>query len=363
LGTIAGMNLKIKYVIKDVDRYGVVRWYYRAPGCKKIKLPSPDHPSFFEALATAKAEAEPQRRGGPALDGSLRWLCLSYMESAAYTRELSQQTRMVRKRILDRICLAYGGKDFKSFDSSLVMALRDKWAKDGSEAGNSAVKALRQVFKWAIEAKHLRSNPAKEIAYLQADNPDGFYTWTPEDVTRFIERHPLGTKAYLALMLLMYGGGRRSDAVRLGKQVVKDGAFHYVAWKGRGKKRTRTERFVPIVPPLQEAIDLTPTGDMVYLVTAFGEPFTSNGFGNWFKDRCVEAGLPQCSSHGVRKAAAVSAAEAGCSEHELMALFGWASPKQAGVYTRKVNTSKLAQSGTGKIVQLLSWKKSNSEIA
>jgi integrase len=362
LGTIAGMNLRIKYVIKDVDRYGVVRWYYRAPGCKKIKLPSPDHPSFFEALSVAKLAAQPQPQQ-EITEGTLRWLCLAYMDSAAFTRELSKQTQIVRKRILDRICQTYGSKEFKSFDSGLVMALRDKWAKDGSEAGNSAVKALRQVFKWAVAAKHVRTNPAKEIEYLQADNPDGFYTWTPAEVAAFIERHPLGTKAYLALMLLMYGGGRRSDVVRLGRQMVKDNAFHYVAWKGRGKKRTRTERFVPIVPPLQEAIDAGPTGDLVYLVTVFNEPFTSNGFGNWFKDRCVEAELPHCSCHGLRKAAAVAAAEAGCSEHELMALFGWASPKQAGVYTRKVNTNKLAQSGTDKIVQLMPRKKSNSEIA
>jgi integrase len=365
LGSISGMNLKIRYVIKDVDRYGVVRWYYRAPGCKKIKLPSPDHPSFFEELSAAKAEASKveTRDASLAPEGSLRWLCLSYMDSAAYTRELSQQTRTVRKRILDRICETYGDKDFKSFDSGLVMALRDKWAKDGSEAGNSAVKALRQVFKWAVEAKHVRSNPAKEISYLQADNPDGFYTWTPEEVEQFKAKHPLGTKAYLALMLLMYGGGRRSDVVRLGRQMVKDGSFHYVAWKGRGKKRTRTERFVPIVPPLQEAIELTTTGDMVYLLTAFNEPFTSNGFGNWFKDRCVEAELPHCSCHGLRKAAACQAAEAGCTEQELMSLFGWSSPKQAGAYTRKVNVSKLAQSGSSKVVQFIGLKKSNSEIA
>jgi len=359
LGTISGMDLKVKYVIKDVDRYGVVRWYYRAPGCKKIKLPSPDHPSFFEELSMAKAAAHPQPRQEET-EGTLRWLCLAYMDSAAFTRELSKQTQTVRKKILDRLCQTHGSKPFKSIDSGWVMAIRDKWSHGGAEAGNSVVKALRQVFKWGKEAKHVSTNPAAEVAYLSADNPDGFHTWTPEEIALFIQRHPLGTKPYLALMLLMYGGGRRSDVVRLGRQMVKDGAFHYVAWKGRGKKRTRTERFVPIIPPLQEAIDKCPTGEMIYLVTAFNEPFTSNGFGNWFKDRCVEAGLPHCSCHGLRKAAACEAAEAGCTEQELMSLFGWASPKQAGVYTRKANRSKLAQSGSSKIVQLLSLKKSNA---
>src|SRR4029077_7948167 len=34
-------------------------------------------------------------------------------------------------------------------------------------------------------------------------------------------------------------------------------------------------------------------------------------------------------------------AEAGASEHQLMALFGWANPKQAAAYTKKVNRARL----------------------
>lgn len=359
MGSISGMNLKIKYVIKDVDRYGVTRWYYRAPGCKKIKLPSPDHPSFFEELGKAKSAAAD--RGQPAVkdDNSLRWLCSAYLDSAAFKRELSDSTRRVRKGILDRICLTYGSRPFKSLDSGWVMSIRDRWSDDGPEAGNSAVKALRQLFKWAMDAKHVRENCASSVSYLSSDNPDGFHTWTNDEVATFKAKHPLGSKAHLALSLLLFSGVRRSDVVRLGPQLVKDGAFHFVEWKGRGKKRTRKERIVPIIPALQEAIDAAGQGNLVYLTTAFGKPFSSNGFGNWFKDRCVEAGLPHCSAHGLRKAAAVTAAEVGCSVHELMAMFGWASIKQAELYTRKVNRDKLTQSGMSKIVQLHSLKSSN----
>jgi len=83
---------------------------------------------------------------------------------------------------------------------------------------------------------------------------------------------------------------------------------------------------------------------LAFLVTQFGKPFTSNGFGNWFRDRCNEAGLPHCSAHGLRKAGATIAAENGASEHQLMAIYGWESPKQAAVYTRKANRKKLAAS-------------------
>jgi hypothetical protein len=55
---------------------------------------------------------------------------------------------------------------------------------------------------------------------------------------------------------------------------------------------------IPILPPLQKIIDATPTGDLTFLVTGKGgRPFTAAGFGNWFRDRCDEAGLSHCSAH------------------------------------------------------------------
>lgn len=79
-------------------------------------------------------------------------------------------------------------------------------------------------------------------------------------------------------------------------------------------------------------------------MTEFGKPFTANGFGNWFRKRCNEAGLLNCSAHGLRKAGATIAAENGATEHQLMAVYGWESPKQAALYTRKANRKRLAES-------------------
>jgi integrase len=67
---------------------------------------------------------------------------------------------------------------------------------------------------------------------------------------------------------------------------------------------------------------------------------SAHAFGCWFIRRCREAGLAR-SAHGWRKLGAQRCAEAGASEHQLMALFGWANPKQAAVYTKKANRAKL----------------------
>ncbi len=72
-----------------------------------------------------------------------------------------------------------------------------------------------------------------------------------------------------------------------------------------------------------------PTGNLAILVTTFGKPFTSNGFGNWFRKQCDEAGLKHSSAHGLRKAGAALAAENGATERQLMAIFGWTTMKEA----------------------------------
>ena len=62
-----------------------------------------------------------------------------------------------------------------------------------------------------------------------------------------------------------------------------------------------------------------------FWTTEQGRQFTSAGFGNWFRECCDEAGLPHCSAHGLRKAAATRMAEHGATTHQLMSWFGWTS--------------------------------------
>lgn len=65
---------------------------------------------------------------------------------------------------------------------------------------------------------------------------------------------------------------------------------------------------------------------------------------------CRDAGLPErCTAHGLRKAGAAMAAENGATEHEIMAVFGWATPKQAAHYTRAARQKPMAESGMAKM--------------
>jgi hypothetical protein len=107
---------------------------------------------------------------------------------------------------------------------------------------------------------------------------------------------------------------------------------------------------LPILGPLHAILDASELDRETWLETSFGKPYSTAGIGNSFKDWCVEAGLKQCNCHGLRKIGAVRAAEAGASEHELMAMFGWEDADMARVYTRKAAQIKLAASGAAKLI-------------
>src|SRR5262249_57632 len=133
---------------------------------------------------------------------------------------------------------------------------------------------------------------------------DGIHTWTESEVARFEERHPIGTKSRLALALLLYTAQRPSHVVCFACQHITGDAI------ALRQEKTNAPLLIPIHPELAKTLAAVPRTNITFLVTERGKPFTRAGFGNWFRDRCNEAGLPQCSAHGLRKAAATRLANA-----------------------------------------------------
>ena len=116
----------------------------------------------------------------------------------------------------------------------------------------------------------------------------------------------------------------------------------------KGRKKSATVLTLPILPPFRDILDASELGSGTWLETLLGKPYGAAGFGNSFKDWCMEAGTPKCNRHGPRKIGAIRAAEAGASEHELMAMFNWENADM-GVSTRGRPRKKLAASGAAKL--------------
>ena len=347
---------KPPYVREYKDRHGITRLEFRRKGHKGWPLRQPlRSPEFWEDYDAAKEGTVPPgvaakngSRWLPAKAGSIRWLCTEYRKSAAY-QVLGMNTKRVRSGILDRFCQEHGDKPYRQLERHHLLKIRDKRATT-PEAANSLIKALRQVFRFAVEYEYSETNPAKEVGLLASRNPEGFHAWSLEELLTFERCHPIGTKARLALALMLYAGcARSSDVCRLGRQhLTNDGRLRYTQFKGRNK--TPVEIDVPVIDALSEIDERSPTGDLTFLVTDFQRPFqSSKSFGNWFKKRCREAGLHHCSAHGVRKVAAARLAELGCSDHEIMAIGGWKTLKEVQRYTRSARKKVLSDSAMKRV--------------
>ena len=129
---------------------------------------------------------------------------------------------------------------------------------------------------------------------------------------------------------------------------MRDGRLRFTQQKNRKRKPVQTT--IPILPELQQVIDASPTGNLTFLVTGAGAPYTVWGFGNWFRERCIEAGVPG-RAHGLRKAGAATAAENGATTKQLMAIFGWLTIEQAEEYVEAANREKLASDAMGLLVR------------
>jgi integrase len=218
--------------------------------------------------------------------------------------------------------------------------LRDRKLPQYPEAARSRLKNVSQVFAWGVSKRLVRHNPARDVTYPKARPSAGFHSWSREEVAAFEARHPVGTKARLALGLLLYTGQRGSDVALFGSQHVSDGWLRFTQQKNAGRNPVRLE--LPILSVLAEMISASAVGLSTFLVTEHGRPFSRKGFGQWFRKRCDEAGLAHCTAHGLRKAGAVIAAENGASAHQLMAIFGWRTIKEAERYTKAAEQKRIA---------------------
>ncbi len=63
-----------------------------------------------------------------------------------------------------------------------------------------------------------------------------------------------------------------------------------------------------------------------------------------------QAGLPQCSTHSLRKAGVAIAAENGATDDELVAIFEWVTKQQTALYTKGANRRRIAENAIHKLV-------------
>jgi integrase len=259
---------------------------------------------------------------------------LPYYQSANF-RSLADSTKDHRRRVIDRFRAAHGDKPIKGLKRVHIQQIMADKATT-PEAATNLIKLLRVMLNYGVDLGMIDSNPATGIKRYK-NRGDGFHTWTEDEIAQFETTHSIGTKARLAFALLVHTGQRVSDVARMGWQHMTGDAIKVQ------QQKTGKVLLLPIHPELKAMSATLPRTNMTFIVSERGAPFTAQGLGDWFKKKCKLAGLPHCSAHGLRKAAATRLANAGCSVNEIAAITGHASLREIAHYTAKADQGRLAR--------------------
>jgi integrase len=328
-----------------VDRHGKPRYYFRKPGAKRVGLPGlPWSPEFMAAHSTAMSnEADTREMVGSRaiVPGTITALTFAYLNSPSF-KVLSVATRTTYRGIIESFRALAGDKGVKTLRREDIARLMMNRASTPA-AANNLLRMFRLLMKFAVTDGWRSDDPTIGIKPLKM-RAGGFYTWTEADIAAFQERHPIGSRARLALGLLLYTAQRRSDVVLMGRQHIRNEVLTI------RQQKTGVIVEVPVMPELREILDASPNNHLTFLVTAGGKPFTAAGFGNWFRAVCNEANLPhECAAHGLRKAASRRLAEAGCTAHQIMAITGHKTLREVTRYTEAFDRRGQAQVAIAKL--------------
>lgn len=339
------MPKKLPFLQKERTRHGTTVWYVRIDRGPRIRIRgkygSEEFMSQYRAAISGEAVSQAKEDRQSNDPRTLSWLIDQWRNSSNWG-QTAASTRRQRENILKRVIADNPRVRFKDIKPEHIIAGRER-RQVTPEAANGFVKVMRALYKWAVSACLVDENPAEKVAFINVKT-DGFRPWNLDDLERFRQKWPLGTRERVALEVLVNTGLRRGDAVRLGRQHIRDGVATIRA------EKTGVELHIPILPTLHEALQAGPTGDLSFICGVNGSPMTKESFGNWFRKACTTAKV-KGSAHGIRKLAATIIADHGGSEHELQAMFGWQTNKQSAVYTGEANKKRLALQAASKLAE------------
>jgi integrase len=330
---------------RQVSRHGKTVWYVRIGKGSRVRIRSafgtPEFDSEYQgAIAGLPARRTP--KDGCTSIGSLAWLVERYRETNAWTG-LSLATRRQRENILKHVLESASRQPIDKITKATIVAGRDRRAKETPFQARHFLDTVRGLFRWAVEAGLIKIDPTAGVADPSLPTTQGFPIWTEEDAAAYEKRWPIGTRQRVWFDVLLYTGLRRGDAVRLGRQHVRDGIATIKT------EKTDTEVTLPILPVLAKTLAAGPCGDLALITNANGQPFTKESFGNAFAEACRKAGVTK-SAHGLRKLAATRAANAGATESQLKAIFGWTNSRMPSLYTQAADRRRLAKEAMHKLV-------------
>ncbi|HML12389.1 MAG TPA: tyrosine-type recombinase/integrase [Xanthobacteraceae bacterium] len=324
------------------DRHGKLRMYFRKGKGPRIALPpslgSDEFEAAYKAALSGESAAKRERRQ-PDPPGTIAALVTSYLRSSAYLG-LRETTKTGYASRIEMLRTQHGHRTVAGLNRERIVRMLQPYASKPG-AALSTLKMLRVLIRHAIDIGWLAHDPSLGIKRPKTNE---IRSWTDAEIATFEQHWPIDSKQRLAFALMLYTGQRRSDVHRMTWADVKAGMIKVVQQK-TGRKLT-----IPIHRALAEVLATAPRQHVTIITTAYGKPFTVDGFSQWIRQAIAAAGLPlECQPHGLRKAAGRRLAEAGCTAHEIMAILGHKTLAEAERYTRDADQARLAADAMAKL--------------
>ena len=345
------------WVTSFKDRHGKTRYRFRRKGFRQhCFVHAPGTPEFMAEYQSCLdgIAAEPVRPGADRFTpGSFDDLISRWYVSGEFEK-IRDRTKTVYRNDIERWRRRYGSAMVCDLSPKHVVAMMAERLPHKTSANNLR-KRLGQLMQFAISIELATSNPVRAVKPYEIEG-DGHHSWTDDEIAQYEARHPLGTQARLMFDLLLWTGQRRGDVRTLGPVHVKGNRLEFYQEKRKGKKALS----IPIMAPLAESILATPTGKFTFLVTRSGTAYGRDSIGNLFAGWCAEAGLTNCSAHGLRKAAARRLAEAGCTNQEIKSWTGHDTDAEVSRYTKAASDKTLSDAAAVRLMANLAERLANN---
>lgn len=306
------------------DRHNVLRWRHRKDG-KTASLGTEYGSAEFIRRYAVATNSEPLHPSDIAArvpsrfqPGTLSRLINNWYQSEHFGA-LSKSTQKGYRLRAEKLRCRYGDRMAEAMQRKHIKDIMAAQAETPNEA-NNVLRILRFLLDVAFEKGLIRHNVARDVKKY-ATTGDGFHTWTEEEISAFYAVHHLGTVPHTCMTLMLYTGATRKDTAGIGRANVCNGRICYS--KNATTTRAGIEVDIPIHHVLSDCLALVPPEFEFFLQTAHGTAPTPGTIGNYMRDWCNKAGLPHCTSHGLRKACERRLGEAGMKEQEIASVLGF----------------------------------------
>lgn len=323
-----------------LDRHGKRRWRYRHKGLSFELGTEWGSEEFQRRYAEGEKGNKAEGVGASrTIPGTISDLVVKFYQLHLPT--VGDSTAADYRSVIEPLRIKHGNKRVSHMRRRHVLAIKAEMAETPQQA-NKTLKRLSQLMDLAVEMEWRTDNPVKGVKRYPT-NPDGYHSWDEGEITRFYEIHEIGSPAHLCMTLMLYTGAAKCDAVSMGKGHIRDGRIVYRRRKTK-KNPDGFEVDIPIHPYLAETLSYVSPDAFTFLETARGVARTAAGLGSSMRGWCDKAGLPNCSSHGLRKAICRRIAEIEGDVTKVMAVSGHHDLKEAQKYIDKFNRKAKADS-------------------